>query len=98
MRDVIHASEVGPQMALKLANDPTTASEISGLSMIGAVRRMTLLEQDIKTEMSKTAKKVSDAPPPPPKIKAGDPGLSKDVKDMSDKEFAKWREKQIANR
>jgi hypothetical protein len=49
--------------------------------------------------MSKKAKTVSDAPPPPPKIPAGDAGLEKGFEEgMSDAAFAKMRGKQIANR
>ena len=98
MTDEIRISEIGPEMAYHLANNPETASEIAGLSNRETVRRMTLLEAELKSEKAKTGKSVSEAPPPPPKIPSGDKGLEKDPSDMSDGEFAKWRRKQIANR
>ncbi|MEE9541206.1 MAG: hypothetical protein V3V85_06915 [Candidatus Thorarchaeota archaeon] len=98
MVDELRLSEIGPEMTYHLAKNPEIASEITALSPRETVRRMTLLEADLKSEKAKTGKSVSDAPPPPPTLPAGDKGLEKDPADMSDKEFAKWRGKQIANR
>ncbi len=98
MSDELKLSEIGPEMAYHLAKNPEIASEIAQLTPRETVRRMTLLEADLKSERAKTSKTVTDAPDPPPKIPAGDKGLEKDPSDMSDKEFAKWRGKQIANR
>lgn len=91
-------SDIGPEMAYHLAKNPEIASEIASLTPRETIRRMTLLEADLKSEKAKKGKSVSDAPPPTPKIPAGDKGLEKDPADMSDAEFAKWRRKQIANR
>ena len=98
MADELRLSEIGPEMTYHLAKNPELASELSTLSPRETVRRMTLLESNLKTEMSKKGKSVTEAPDPPPKIPAGDKGLEKDPSDMSDAEFAKWRGKQIANR
>ena len=98
MADEIRLSEIGPQLAYHLAKNPDVALELSKLSDRETVRRMTLLESDLKSEKAKVGKTVSDAPPPVPKLPAGNEGLEKDPKEMTDKEFAKWRRKQIASR
>ena len=98
MADELRISEIGPEMTYHLAKNPELASEISSLSPRETVRRMTLLESDLKSEKAKVSKSVSEAPDPPPKIPSGDKGLEKDPSDMSDSEFSKWRRKQIANR
>ena len=98
MADEMRLSDIGPELSYHLAKNPAKAAELSVLSLRETVRQMTLLEAELKSEKSKTSKSVSDAPPPTPKIPAGTEGLDKDPADMSDKEFAKWRGKQIANR
>ena len=95
----IRASELGPELAYHLGKNPDIATRISSLSERAAVREMVLLETKLQTAKSAKAKVVSDAPPPPPKkVKSGDPGTEKDPAKMSDNEFRKWRERQIANR
>lgn len=100
MSDELKLSEIGPEMAYHLAKNPEIASELAQLSPRETVRRMTLLEADLRTEMSKKSKSVTEAPDPPPKIPSGDAGLEKKIDDpgLSDSEFAKMRRKQIANR
>lgn len=100
MASQIHKSDVGPDLAYHLAKNPDIAMELYNLSDLDAVRRLALLEVEIKSERAKVKpKKVSDAPPPPPKIKAGDPGIETGYREgMSDKEFDKLRRKEIANR
>ena len=102
MKDRIYASDMGEQTSFYLANNPDVASELSMLSD-GAevIARMAVLEHTLKTEKAKAAAptKVTDAPPPPPTIPAGDEGLQRGFREgMSDKEFNKLRRKQIANR
>lgn len=99
MAGEIHRSDAGPDIAYHLAKNPDKAMEISQLSERDAVRQMVLLEASLKAEKSKTGKTVSDAPPPPPKVKGDDATLEKDYREgMSDAEFAKKRRKEIANR
>jgi hypothetical protein len=95
----IRASELGPELFYHLGKNPDIASRISALAERAAVREMVLLETKLQTARDAKAKVVSDAPPPPPKkVKSGDPGVEKDPAKMSDNEFRKWREKQIAAR
>ncbi len=100
MADELRISEIGPEMTYHLAKNPELASELSTLSPRETVRRMTLLEADLKSEKAKTSKSVTDAPNPTPKIPSGDAGLEKriDDPDLSYKDFVKMRRKQIANR
>lgn len=95
----IKESEIGPEVAYYLGKNPDISAEIARLPERAAVRRMTLLESDLTSEKTKAGKKVSDAPPPPPKIPSGDAALEKGYSEgMSDAEFAKLRRKEIANR
>jgi len=94
----IHQSTMGPEIAYHLAKNPDKAMDISRLPERDAVRRMAILEVTLKAEKAKTPKTVSEAPPPPPKVKGGAVGLEKDPAKMSDSEFAKWRRNQIENR
>ena len=100
MADELRLSEIGPAMTYHLAKNPELASELASLSPRETVRRMTLLEADLKSEKAKTGKSVSNAPPPTPTIPSGDAGLAKKIDDpgLSDSDFAKMRRKQIANR
>ena len=100
MAEEVLLSDIGPEMAYHLAKNPEKAAELSNLPPRETVRQMTLLETELKSEMSKTSKSVSDAPSPPPKIPSGSAGLEKkiDDSDLSTEEFAKMRRKQIAKR
>ena len=99
MASEIRESELGPEISYYLGKNPDISAEIAKLPDRAAVRRMTLLEVELSSERAKAAKKVSNAPPPPPKIPSGDAALEKGYgEDMSDAEFAKLRRKEIANR
>jgi hypothetical protein len=97
MADEIHESDMGPELAYYLGKNPDISLEISKLPARAAVRRITLLETELAAEKGKTGKKVSGAPPPPPKIKGTDPGLKVSTTDprsdkMSDEEWFKAEE------
>ena len=99
MAKVIQAQETGPELAYYLGKHPEIARDISSLPPEAAGFELGLLQGKLAAEKVKAAvPKVTKAPPPVPKIKSGDAGLSKDPSDMSDKQFADWRRKQIANR
>ncbi len=99
MASEIRESEIGPEMSYYLGKNPDVSAEIAKLPERAAIRRMALLESDLESEKTKAGKKVSDAPPPPPKIPAGDAALEKGYSEgMSDAAFAKLRRKEIANR
>lgn len=99
MAAAMRASEAGPEIAYYLGKNPDVARRIFSLPAETAGLEIGLIQADLAAKkVEAKPKKVSNAPPPPPKIKAGDPGITKDTGDMSDREFAKWRRKQIANR
>ena len=99
MTNEVRLSELGPEMVYHLAKHQDLASEMALLSPRDTVRRMTLLEAELKSEKSKTSKSVSDTPPPVPKLPSGEAGLAKRYHEgMSDAEFNKLRRKEIANR
>lgn len=93
-------SDVGANMFYFLGKNPDEASRINQLAPRDVVREMYKLETTIMSEKSKTGKKVSNAPPPPPKIDKGNEGQRKKITDagLSDADFAKMRRKQIAQR
>lgn len=99
MAEVFAESEEGPAVAYYLANNLDQADRIARMSPLAAARELGRVEAKLIAEREKAAKKVSDAPPPPPKIEgSGDPKVEKDPSDMTDAEFAKWRKRQIAQR
>ena len=97
--DVVMAMDEGPRIAYYLGKNPETAARINSLPPHLAAVELGRLDAKLATEREQAkAKPVSKAPPPPPKIDATEPAVSKDPKDMSDTEFAKWRKRQIAQR
>ena len=99
MAAVMRGQENGPELAYYLGSNPDISARIASLPAAAAGYELGLISIELAAEKAKAQQKVvTKAPPPPPKIKAGDAGLAKDPADMTDKEFRKWREKQIANR
>jgi hypothetical protein len=101
MARVIAESEMGPEVALYLAENEEKAAQIAQLSPFLQARELGRIEA--RLEAAKVtpppAPKLSEAPPPVPKIDATDPAIpNKDPSKMSDSEFAKWRKRQIAQR
>lgn len=97
--DLITDMEDGPQLLVYLGKNPSQAKRISSMSRELAAAQLVLLSDRLATEREQAkTPPVSKAPPPPPKIDATEPSVSKDPKDMSDTEFAKWRKRQIAQR
>lgn len=99
MAEVFAESEEGPAVAYYLANNLEQADRIARMSPLAAAHALGLIQAKLLAEREKAAKKVSEAPPPPPKIEgSGDPKVEKDPSEMTDAEFAKWRKRQIAQR
>jgi hypothetical protein len=97
--ELVMAMDEGPRIAYYLGKNPEVAARINGLSGQLAAVELGRLDQKLAIEREQAkAKPVSKAPPPPPKIDATEPAVSKDPSQMSDKEFAKWRKNQIAQR
>ena len=106
MAQVIQQSEIGPDVAYYLAQNRDLAAQIAALPVEGAALALgriegRLLAQREATRPAAAAPKpaVSQAPPPPPKIEAVEPEVSKDYysAEVPINEWLKWRNKQ-ANR
>ena len=93
MQQAIMESENGPKLAYHLATNPADAERIAGMTPIGAVRALTLIEEGLKKPVA-----VSKATPPitPVGSKATSIKSLLDTKDFD--EFTKRREAQIAKR
>lgn len=93
MKQAIMESENGPKLAYHLATNPADAERIAGMTPIGAVRALTLIEEGFKKPVA-----VSKATPPitPVGSKATSIKSLLDVKDYD--EFSKRRAAQIAKR
>lgn len=101
MAEVVAESEDGPALAYYLASNLAQADAIAQLPPLAAARELGRIEAKLSSERekAKTTPPVSKAPPPPAKIEgAGDPQVEKDPTQMTDSEFAKWRQRQIAQR
>lgn len=98
--DVIKESELAPEILLYLANNRGQAEKIAQLPPYVQAREIGRIEA--RLEMQKTQAeqkpKVSEAPPPPPKIEATTAVIDKDPDKMSVNEWLKWREKQLRKR
>lgn len=98
MAQVIRRSEVGPQVAYYLAENVEIAQSLARLHPLDQAREIGRIEAKLEAQKAAPPPVVSKAPPPPPKIEVAEPAITKEVKDMSDKEFATWRKRQIAQR
>jgi hypothetical protein len=95
MAEVIRESDLGPQVAYYLAENPDKAIAISRLSPTAAAREIGRIEARLEVEKAKAKPAVSQAPPPPPKIEAVSEEVDKDPDQMPIGDWVKWREKQL---
>ena len=88
MQQAIMESDIGPKLAYYLATNPDEATDIAGMSPIGAIRALGRLEERLSSQ--KPVVKTTSAPPPitPVGTRAT---VKKDPNKMSDAEYAKWR-------
>lgn len=87
--DLIAESEYGPQIAYHLGKNRTEAVRIANLPphlQGAAIAR-------IEAQVSVPMRKVSQAPPPPPKLNGGSSPGAKDPADMSPAEYSEWYRK-----
>lgn len=92
MAKVIRKSELGPQIAYYLGEHPEMAETIAALPADDQIYEIGSIKARLEIQKAAPAK-VSQAPPPPAKIDAAEPDVSKDPKDMTPVQFAKWRRK-----
>ncbi len=96
MAETIRDMDNGPEVLYHLGKNIDIADSISRLSPLAAARELGRIEERLSSQIK--SKTVSDAPKPAPKIKTANPAITKNVDDMTDKEFAAYRRKIIAKR
>lgn len=98
MARVLMASEMGVQVAYYLGDHMDQARHIAMLSdPLDQAREIGRIEARLEAQKAAPVA-VSKAPPPPPKLETADPKVDKSPDQMTDKEFATWRKRQIAQR
>lgn len=95
MQEAILESEMGPDIAYYLGNNPEEAARISRLSPAAQNRELGKLEAKLSLPYPKP--KTTTAPPPI-EASGSKAKAQKRPEEMSDKEFADWRRRQIAQR
>ena len=97
MAQVILTSEMGPQVAYYLGDNPDIARSIAQLPLADAARELGRIEARIELEAKKPPPppRVSQAPPPVPKLDAVETTVAKEPQEMNQSEFNKWRKKFI---
>ena len=91
--ELIADSDIGPRVAYYLADNPGIARSLADMAPVQAAREFGKIEAKLSTSACRKA--VSQAPPPPPKIGAGEAEIDRDPDNMSTDEWLKWREKQL---
>ena len=96
MAAATQTGENGPALRYYLAKNPEISASLASMAPLDMARELGRIEA---TKLVKeTAPKVSKAPKPVPKIAATSNKVTTDPLKMTDAQFAKWRQKQIANR
>ena len=107
LAEVLMDLDEGPELLCDLGKDIERAGLLSQLPphiaafKLGeqlANKRAEAKAKAAALEAAQREKAVSNAPPPAPKIDGGNAQVEKDPADMTDKEFATWRKRQIAQR
>lgn len=96
MTDVILELENGPAVVYELGLHPEIAHRIAQKNPVSVALELAKIEANLGKKSPST--KTSDAPDPPSTITGSRSSASKDPSEMTDTEFRKWRQKQIANR
>lgn len=102
---VIKESEIGPEILLYLANNREQAEQIAQLPAFMQAREIGRIEARLEAQKTQAEQKprVSEAPPPPPKIDASDATTKVSTTDpasdkLSDDDWIKAERKRIANK
>ena len=95
VKQMVLNSDQGPKLAYYLATHPDEAEQIATQHPLAAIRALVRIED--KLDAAKAVKKTTDAPEPISTVGAKAKS-TKSPSEMTDKEFAEWRKKQIAAR
>lgn len=99
MIETITESEIGPHIAYHLGKNPDEAERIANLPPLAAARAIGKIEAMLESKLTPTEPaQQSNAPKPVTPVKGTKSVVEKDPADMTDKEFAEWRKRQIAQR
>jgi hypothetical protein len=98
MAKAIRRSDIGPEIAYYLAEQPDKASVIARLDPDDQRIEIGRIAGRIEAIKASVPPPVSKAPPPAPRLTGVETVDEKDPSNMSDAEFAKWRRRQIAQR
>jgi hypothetical protein len=93
--ETILESDDGPAVAYHLAKNPTELYRLNAMSERQQVLELGRISARLSAKVPE--RKVTQAPPPAPAVKATGSG-SKSVSDMTDKEYADFRKRQDAQR
>lgn len=94
----LKASELGPQVAYYLVENPEKAAAIMAMPLAAQLREVGRIEAKLELAKAPPKPAVSQAPPPVAKVDASDTEVDKDPATMTDAQFNKWRKRQIAQR
>lgn len=93
--ETILESDDGPSLAYHLAKNPTELYRLNAMTERQQVLELGRISARLSAKVPE--RKVTQAPPPAPAVKATGTG-SKSVSDMTDKEYAEFRRRQDAQR
>ena len=93
--ETILESDDGPAVAYHLAKNPTELYRLNAMNERQQVLELGRISARLSAKVPE--RKVTQAPPPAPAVKAAGTG-SKSVSDMTDKEYADFRKRQDAQR
>lgn len=93
--ETILETEDGPSVAYYLAKNPTELYRLNAMNERQQVLELGRISSRLSAKMPE--RKVTNAPPPPPAVKAAG-STQKSVSDMTDKEYLEFRRRQDAQR
>lgn len=92
MVQAIQDSDVGPEVAYYLANNPEEAEKLAGLGVVAMNRAIGRIEAKLEARESKPAVKTTNAPPPiKPVTKSASTTVDPYNLEMDADDYAKWR-------
>jgi hypothetical protein len=97
MAEIIQESDNGPAVALYLASNPKIASQLSALSERAVARELGRIEAKLEKPVAPVTR-ISQAPPPPPKIEATNESVVKDDDALSTEQWLAAERKRMAQR
>lgn len=96
MATATQTGENGPALRYYLSKHPEVSASLSEMNPWDMARELGKIEATKLNQ--KPTPKLSKAPEPPPKLAGSDNKVVVNPAKMTDSQFAKWRQKQIANR